>query len=194
MKYTIENFKDGEFNIHCGTNEEADSLMELLHNDGITWCTCQSLLSHNNWCEYKDQTCYAYNNGLSYGNIATPSSRKIILFQEFFDVNKSNKEKVLELIGIKKGEPFNMIDDRYNPYCFDDQFVLRDKNGTRCTSKVIDILWGNSEVEKLLVDKNAEIKKCIELLSGSTVPVKSIIDCVRTSLTEILELKESKSV
>lgn len=189
MKYTMENFKNGEFAIFCEKEEYADHLITLLDKGDRT-----------RWEHYKNYTCCYYPcNNLTYRHLnkCIEDGLHIVEYNEFIkkiELNeKSNKEKVLEILDVKVGEKFNISDSSYNPFYFDEDYEMRDCDGDRCTIKVIDILWRNSKIEKLPEDTNVEVKKYIELLSTTTPLTKNIREGILVSLKEILELKEQKS-
>lgn len=194
MKYTVENFKDGEFAINCKTREEANNLMELLQREGVMWCTNNLLIGFDNWHIYEKQTYYAYDRGLVYGCLPRKSSGKMITFEEFLADNKSNKEKILEIIGVEIGEPFNITGYKYNPYVFDDNYNLIDKDGDKRENLIFDILWEDLKIEKIPEDPNADIKKYIELLSNEEDLDDNVHNGVLVSLKELLVLKEQKTV
>ena len=199
MEYTMENFKNGEFVIRCQSKDEANNLIDTLHRNNITWCTGTSLQgTDNHWNDYGSDTCFSYgDSGLEYGYVKYYDNKGVqsISFDVFITNIEaiSNKEKILEMLDVKVGEKFNISDSSYNPFYFDEDYEMRDCDGDKCTIKVIDILWRNSEIEKLPEDQNAEVKKYIELLSTTTPLTKNIREGILVSLKEILELKESKS-
>ncbi len=194
MEYTMKNFMADEFIITCKEKSEAEAVMKLFIEEGIKWNGGDSLsVSETYWDEHKSEFYYSHAGALQYGTLKYAADRyPKVSYQDFMLTNKSTKEKVLEIIGVKIGEKFNLSDDDYNPYYFDKEFILRDNGGDRRTSKVIDILWGNNKIEKL-PDPNAEINKYIELLSSTTPLTKNIREGILVSLKEILELKEPKS-
>lgn len=190
----MENFKENKLAVNCKTQNEADQLMEILSNNKIKWESGESVLKNSKWYYHGDQTYYAFcETGLVFAELPALFERTTISFQEFADGNRSLKEKVLEIIGVKVGEKFNISGSSYNPFYFDEDYEMRDCDGDRCTIKVIDILWRNSKIEKLPEDPNVEVKKYIELLSTTTPLTKNIREGILVSLKEILDLKESKS-
>lgn len=194
MRYTIEDFKNGEFVIVCETEEEANTLMKIFEQKNIRWLPGESALGETHWEEYEENTYYRYSDSLFYGSKNSAGrGYKQVYFTDFIDERKSLKEKVLDIIDVKVGEKFNISGSSYNPFYFDEDYEMRDCDGDRCTIKVIDILWRNSKIEKLPEDPNVEVKKYIELLSTATPLTKNIREGILVSLKEILELKEQKS-
>lgn len=198
MEYTIENFKNGKFIIRCGTRKEAEELFEVLIKNSFKWRTGEFLTGDNHWSDYREDIYYAHdsiNSGLSYGDMNGTGSRykEAIFFKDFVFAEKSMKEKTIEIIGVEVGEQFNIVGESYNPHMFDAQFDLLDRDGDRSYSKIAEILWGLSKIEKIPKDPNAEVKKYIKLLSNETPLTKDVREGILLSLTEILELKESKS-
>jgi len=100
----------------------------------------------------------------------------------------------MEMIGVEVGEPFEVSSSSFNPFKFDIDFNLVDREGDIRTDYIGDILWGEAEIKKISKDPNENIKKCIELLSNEALHAGDVRKGVLLSLKEILELKESKSV
>lgn len=58
--------------------------------------------------------------------------------------------KVLEMLGVEVGEKFNIKPLIGNPYYFDEDYILVNKNGHNVDDdKIIRILAGDFEIEKL---------------------------------------------
>jgi len=190
MEYTIESFKKGKFVIFCEKEEYAEHLVTLL-GKGI----------ETRWNHYENYTCCYYpRNNLAYRHLSKciTDGLHIIEYNEFIkkiELNeKSNKEKILEIIGVKLGEPFNIVRSDYNPYAFDGNYDLIDGEGDLSNYEVFNILWGMEKVEKIIEDPNKEVKKHIELISGKYFGRNNTQEAVLFLLNENLAQKESKSV
>lgn len=55
--------------VHCDTEEQANELLAFLHAEGAKWNTSSSLLSHNNYEVYRDETCYCFCEGNEYSDV-----------------------------------------------------------------------------------------------------------------------------
>jgi hypothetical protein len=55
-------FKEGEV-IHCKTEEEANKILKIAHEQGYRWGDKRSYLDRNDWNFYKENTCYIITNG-----------------------------------------------------------------------------------------------------------------------------------
>lgn len=72
MKYQtkrLEDFTDKDV-IHCPTEELANKICKLLHDNGFKWSSGASYLEYNRWSSYLSNTCYRLNSG-KYGTLAT---------------------------------------------------------------------------------------------------------------------------
>ena len=196
MEYTIKKFKDEGFYVQCFSQEEADELMVMLNGYGLRWSSKGLLTNKDNyWDRNGSRTYYCYDNGVRYGSLDWPfgdTRPEIVSFQKFANRPKSNKEKVFDMIGVEVEERFNIRNANCNPFYFDKWFDLRNNDYDVVNYMTAPILYEN-RLEKIIKNPNKDIENCIELLSRHSLPMKSIIDCIRVSLKEILELKESKS-
>jgi len=194
MEYTMENFMQNKLAINCKTQDEADRLMEIFDSQKIKWKSGESVLEDSKWECHEGQTYYALcETGLVFSYLPALLGRTTISFQEFTNDNKSNKEKVLGMIGVKLGKPFNIVGDPYNPYTFDDNDNLIDKEGEESNYRLFDILWEKAKIEKIPEDPNTEAKKHIELISREHFGRKNIQEAILFLLNENLSQKEPKS-
>ena len=44
--------------VHCPTEELANKILKIAHDNGYKWCSGYSYISRNNWEHYKENTCY----------------------------------------------------------------------------------------------------------------------------------------
>ena len=55
--------------INCRTSEEADKLIDILHNEGYKWSSGRTYLDHTHrWNIYQEETCYEPYSGY-YGRL-----------------------------------------------------------------------------------------------------------------------------
>lgn len=78
-------FLNGKLVVNCKTEELANEFLEYCHLQGITWCTGKYLISHNNWDNYNEETCYINDCGFSFSNV---------------DYYKSNNYTIVEFNGL----------------------------------------------------------------------------------------------
>lgn len=167
MEQMIENFKKGELTIHCVAEHEADQLMEILNNQKIKWESGESVFKNHKWDRYEDQTYYAFSEtGIVFGDLPELYGRTTISFEEFLTTSKSNKEKVLEMIGVKIGDELSIAAGLFDPYHFNENYDLVDILGQNRNEWVWEMVRGGVPFSKIPKDPNAEIKECIKLLSG----------------------------
>ncbi len=60
--FNLDDYK-GNYAMHCQTEDEADSFLEVLHNAGRKWCNGASYREYNNYSRYKRHTAYCFNTG-----------------------------------------------------------------------------------------------------------------------------------
>lgn len=60
--FNLDDYK-GSYVMHCATEEEANSFLEVLHNAGREWNSGDSYLNTNYYNDYGNQTCYRFNAG-----------------------------------------------------------------------------------------------------------------------------------
>lgn len=61
MKFNIEDYK-GNYAMHCKTEEEAKDFCRYLDSIGRKWSSEDSYAELTEWNEYKEKTCYCFNN------------------------------------------------------------------------------------------------------------------------------------
>ena len=82
--------------IHCNTEEKANKLLKYLHKKGFRWSSGKSLLSHNNYITYLDDTCYSAK--VRYGEFVS-------WFEEGYTILQFNEiEKYIDKEEFYKGE------------------------------------------------------------------------------------------
>ena len=67
MKFNINNY-EGEYVMHCKTEEEAKNFCGYLHSVGRKWCNGEPYTSHTNWSVCTKSIIYYFNDG-TYGSI-----------------------------------------------------------------------------------------------------------------------------
>lgn len=195
MEYTIENFKKGEFVINCKTQQEADLLMKICDRNGIMWDRIKRATDNSAWGQYEEMTCYRCDSVLCFSRqeFYRAENRTIVDFWTFIGKPKSNKEKVLDIIGIKVGEKFNISGCSCNPYVFNHNYDLVNREGDKRNLKISEILWGNLKIVKIPQDPNAEVKKHIELISGEYFGRNNMQEAILFLLNENLSQNKQKS-
>ena len=93
--------------IHCSTEELANQVLRLLHNNGYEWNGGRSLTGNNNYEFYTSETCYCADDKLiSYSPqvFFTKEGYTIITAEDFI---KRSEEKIMkkEIIGYKLTKP-----------------------------------------------------------------------------------------
>ena len=61
MKFNINDY-EGDYAMHCKTEEEAKSFCEYLHKCGLKWSSGDSYFDKTNWEHYKANTVYDFND------------------------------------------------------------------------------------------------------------------------------------
>lgn len=60
--FNFEDYK-GNYVMHCKTEEETEEFCEVMHNAGMKWSSGSSYLNMNYYEDYKERTCYEFNEG-----------------------------------------------------------------------------------------------------------------------------------
>ena len=63
MRFDINNYK-GKYVMHCKTEAEAKEFCDYLHSIGRRWISGSSYNNTTHWDDYREDTCYAFNNGM----------------------------------------------------------------------------------------------------------------------------------
>ena len=192
MKYTMENFKNGEFVVNCKNRSESILFMGMFeYGEAI-----DDMKYDSHWNRFGERTCYTYNDnfGVAFSNIDYFISKgcDIIDYSELINERKSNKEKILEMIEVKVGEKFNILNCGYNPYSFDKNGNLRDSDCDHNNPLIGSILLGDLIIEKIPEDPNKDIKECIHSLSNDILIDLEMRNRILLFLNELLALKEAK--
>ena len=98
MKFNIENY-EGNYAMHCKTEEEAKTFCWYLNNLGRTWCDGTNYLCENEWSVYDDQTCYAFNeNKYGWKSLYERENAIILEFSDFDWNENETKDMAIVLI------------------------------------------------------------------------------------------------
>lgn len=99
--------KNSSVVIHCPDGSNAESLMEILANCGVKWCTGESPLTANNcWdVEKEDTVYYIENRVMSYGDIKITNNRRRYVRCTFYgvespDFDVASDDEFRSLLGI----------------------------------------------------------------------------------------------
>lgn len=93
---------DKDIVINCQTEEQANELLKLLYEKGVTWFRGASLLKDNAFNEYKENTCYKYEKknkhiGICYSHIDTYSTPKCSNY-DFYTIYKYSEIELVDKI------------------------------------------------------------------------------------------------
>lgn len=96
--------------VHCPTEELANKVLKIAHDNGHKWVTGHSYITGNNWDSYKEVTCYTITKGSfadmgyfldkSYAVISAEQFLKDNLKQEIMKDLKYFQTKTLRVNGI----------------------------------------------------------------------------------------------
>ncbi len=89
--FNLDDYK-GNYGMHCKTEDEADSFLEVLHNAGRRWLDGTSYIDANRYDKYKHYTVYCFNKG-TYGSTAL-SGYTILEWSDFTE--GEDKEEISE--------------------------------------------------------------------------------------------------
>ena len=94
MKFNINKY-EGNYAMHCKTEEEAKIFCRYLNSVGRRWGSGHSYISMTNWDDYGPNTCYSFNSGTYCDKIyyLTHNCYTIPEFSDFEWDNKNTKRK-----------------------------------------------------------------------------------------------------
>ena len=86
-------FNENEY-IHCSTEDEANQVLQIAHNNGYRWCDRKSFIHQRVWEDHKTNTCYDIVRGV-YGEFRFVKScgHTIIKAEEFLKQQTSESHK-----------------------------------------------------------------------------------------------------
>jgi len=59
----LSDYKGQKVVVNCPTEQEDLEFRKLMHSEGLKWWTGRSYLQITNWSNYKENTCYYFNDG-----------------------------------------------------------------------------------------------------------------------------------
>ena len=85
MFFDINKYK-GRYAMHCKTEAEAKDFCNYLHSIGKCWCSGEKFTAHTNFCVYKHNTVYFFNDG-QYGDLGATQALgyRILEWSDFMD-------------------------------------------------------------------------------------------------------------
>lgn len=94
MKFNINKY-EGNYAMHCKTEEEAKIFCRYLDSVGRRWGSGHSYILMTNWDDYGPNTCYSFNSGTYCDKIyyLTRNCYTILEFSDFEWDNKNTKRK-----------------------------------------------------------------------------------------------------
>lgn len=185
MNKMVEAFRNNEFVVSCQTEQEALDFLDICYKKGIKWSNLYSNKTKTEWGDYGDQTCYrGGDNVLSFANIEfyVDKGYKVIKFNDFINGKVPNRSKILELLGLKIGDYFNIEGTPYNPYHFDKNFDLIDCEGDEMNEYIISILWDGIEIKIFPQDRDVSVKNFIDYVQNT----ESLLNVEKEHLVEFL--------
>lgn len=93
-------------------------------------------------------------------------------------MSENKKPRLAEVLGVEVGERFDIISDRFNPYCVDADGCLRDCDNSRRTF-IIEKLINHPELIKRCprwTEQEVEIAKAIKLLAPAMDYIERIAE------------------
>jgi hypothetical protein len=63
MRFNIDDYK-GNYAMHCKTEKEAEDFYKYLDSVGKRWSSGDRYTELNYWDDYKEETCYGFNEGM----------------------------------------------------------------------------------------------------------------------------------
>lgn len=96
MKFNINKY-EGNYAMHCKTEEEAKIFCRYLDSVGRRWSSGHSYILMTNWDDYGPNTCYSFNSG-TYCDKIYYLTRNYYTILEFSDFEWDNKNTKIKLV------------------------------------------------------------------------------------------------
>ncbi len=89
----------GLYAMHCKTEDEANSFLEILHNAGRKWCNGESYAEKNYYATFKHHTLYYFNSGLYGSESFTNDGITILEWSDFIEnENEISNEEFYDML------------------------------------------------------------------------------------------------
>jgi len=194
-KFNVEkhwdDFNEGKLVVNCPTEELANEFLRYCHNQNKQW-SIESLLCHNNWNTYEEQTCYCSRNPtMEYSSIKywERNNFKIIEFQGF-DIQNKTIAEIGDTIVLSNGLKMKLVMEKdREDYCR----TIDVNSGKVCTTDIdLETLngfvvgastWGSGCDEYDIVEIIKNVKD-----TGKIENVKNKVSIPTTTTKEIIEV------
>lgn len=120
------NFKEWENQkvvMHCSTKEEAEDFCRVMHEAGKKWCNGAPYLNSTEWDDYKENTCYRFNND-SFGSLQLYKNDNYLILEWSSYMNKS-----FTLSDLKNGDVIVYRNGKVNIVCTDTGTCITPNSG-----------------------------------------------------------------
>lgn len=84
MKFNLKDYKDGSYAMHCATEEEAKSFLNVLHKAGRRWFNGLDYNKVTQWANYGEETIYYFNKG-TYGTRSRAKRYAVLEWSDFMN-------------------------------------------------------------------------------------------------------------
>ena len=132
-KFNFNDWKDRNIAMHCKTSKEAYEFCEAMNDNGLTWVDGESYLEYDCWDDYKEETCYVFNNGVHCDIASAVKHDYEILKWENYSENSFTKShlKNFDICVLRNNKVCIVSIDLSSLICYDGCYIslsLFDKN------------------------------------------------------------------
>lgn len=162
----IKNLTGDKFAFHCDSEEKARELIKKAYELGYKWSN--SCEDNTYFDTYMNDTCYKFHDIakiISFSNMDFFKEEGYKIVEYEFDERKKKPtpfEYIMEYLGVKEDEEFNIDGEFGNPHRFSDGY-LKNKYDDVCSRTMNELINGNLTLEKLQWKPNVDdIVCCID--------------------------------
>jgi len=146
-----DKFIEGHICINCKTEELANEFLLHCHNEKMTWHDGNSLVSQNEWYNYKSKTCYWGECGMSYSEIYdyNVENNRVVEFAGL--TQPETKEKVMNPIEFFESIVSSQLSSQINQETIKNAvFTLNNYPPTTTTKENIEVIYHRKETIVLI--------------------------------------------
>jgi len=146
-----DKFIKGLVTVNCKTEELAKEFLSHCHNEGIKWSDGDSLISQNEWNNYKSKTCYWGDSGISYSEIYDYNVRNNNVVEFVRLTQPETKEKVMNPIEFFESIVSSQLSSQMNQETIKNAvFTLNNYPPTTTSKEIIEVIYHNKETIVLI--------------------------------------------
>lgn len=144
MKFNFKEWENKKVVMHCKTEEEAKDFCKVMHEAGKRWFSGLEYISTVRWSDYKENTCYFFNEGVFDDLSDITQEYKILEWSDYMNNHFTKSD-------LKNGDVIVYRNGKVNIVCVDTGTCITPKENfnylekfddklTHCHSESYDII------------------------------------------------------